>query len=571
MKIRLLLLPLVLLMLAACSGKHTDTILYGKDSLASVIEELSADPENIEKNRFVWKYYTEKGEWDKLLDHAVPVFEKALASGNKELMLSAGAFIAQTYIFKEDFDAVNWYLSFLTDNMELVRDDHLLYSLINNVAAINALKTQLDYSRAAEYYEEAWRASVRAGSIPNQCVALCNIASIYYVREDSLGFKFARQAYELSHRNNTSSRLYSQTLSSIILAQMYCLKKDMPSAVKYVREAEESVSNFPQFESTLYLLKADISVEQGDTSTAGSLYRKAIDCNSASDPGTCILAWWKYGKMLASQHRYELASEVLRKGLEMSDAVGNIEYRHRILYELSDIAMKMNDMDMAMDYYKKYHNQVDSISHIQRDKAFQQYLVLKQQHEVQTKELELERSRKKMSTILIILVFSIILTATFILSNIKLNRAYRKLVLLNQKLQSEKSRKQQPAESEGSSKDLELWHNVEQVLLGEKMYRDSDISLDKLAARLATNRAYISKVINQFSGMSFYNYIHTHRIDDAVKILSDCSDDIPLKALSAKLGYNSPSSFYRSFQKETGCSPAKYRSEIQKMHSAASE
>lgn len=567
---------LTFIILAACSEKQADTLVYGQESLDSVMEELSKTPEDIELNRFVWKFYTEKGEWDKLLSHAVPVFENAQRSGNMKLMLSAGTFIAQTFIFKEDFNAANRYLSFLTENMALVKDDHLLYSMINNVAAINAIKTQLDYSAASEYYEEAYRASVKSHNIPNQCVSLCNIASIYYIREDSLGFKFARMAYELSHRNDTPTRLYSQTLSCIILAQMYCLKKDTENAMTYVKEAEENILHFPQFEAALYLLKADICVEKGDTSCAGRLYMKAVECNSASDPGTCILAWWKYGKMLASQLHYAEASEVLRKGLELSDNIGNIEYRHRILYELSDIAMKMNDMDMAMDYYKQYHNQVDSISHIQRDKAFQQYLVLKQQHEVQTKELELEHSRKKISIMLIVLAFIIIITATVIISNIKLNKAYRKLVILNQKLLSEKNRKQKTAESDSpltstNSRDIDLWHNVEQALLEEKMYRDSDISLDKLASRLATNRAYISKVINQFSGMSFYNYIHTHRIDDAVKILSDCSNDIPLKALSAMLGYNSPSSFYRSFQKETGCSPAKYRSEIQKMHSAPEE
>ena len=95
-----------------------------------------------------------------------------------------------------------------------------------------------------------------------------------------------------------------------------------------------------------------------------------------------------------------------------------------------------------------------------------------------------------------------------------------------------------------------------------RMYRQNDLSLEKLADILQSNRSYVSSAINQYSGMSFTQWLNSWRIKEAIARLSDPADATPLKAISDEVGFNTIAVFYKAFQKETGCPPAKYRKEM---------
>ena len=95
----------------------------------------------------------------------------------------------------------------------------------------------------------------------------------------------------------------------------------------------------------------------------------------------------------------------------------------------------------------------------------------------------------------------------------------------------------------------------------EKIYRHKDISLASLSDRLNSNKTYISNAINRFSGQSFRDYLASLRIRDAVMVISDPNNTVPLKQLADELGFNSISVFNKTFQKETGLPPGQYRKE----------
>lgn len=69
-------------------------------------------------------------------------------------------------------------------------------------------------------------------------------------------------------------------------------------------------------------------------------------------------------------------------------------------------------------------------------------------------------------------------------------------------------------------------------------------------------------MINEKAGMSFVHYVNNYRLNEAIEILSDPENTIPMKALSSDLGFSSPSTFYKLFQEKVGMSPAKYREKI---------
>lgn len=107
---------------------------------------------------------------------------------------------------------------------------------------------------------------------------------------------------------------------------------------------------------------------------------------------------------------------------------------------------------------------------------------------------------------------------------------------------------------------------IEYLMQTEGVYRQNDLTIERLAERLDTNRTYISRAINQQAGKTFSSYVNSYRIDEAVRRLSDVDDDTPLKALAQMLGYNHLQTFYTSFQSAIGMPPSKYREKLLKLH-----
>ena len=67
--------------------------------------------------------------------------------------------------------------------------------------------------------------------------------------------------------------------------------------------------------------------------------------------------------------------------------------------------------------------------------------------------------------------------------------------------------------------------------------------------------------------MTVPQYINSYRIKEAIRILSDPSDNTPLKAIAIDLGFNSMSTFYKLFQTSVGMTPSLYRKKVQEFSS----
>lgn len=563
-------IPVFIILLCSCSSLEKDG--KGEREYFTIEDEervktlLQENPSDFYLNRTLWSIYTEKGQWDSLINATRPVFYRT--SGNREqerLHLYAGAFISQAYVFLEQFDSAAFYLDriSLLQNSEIWQQDHTLYALVSNAEAIINLKTELNYSAALEHYEEAYKAISTTGDTPNMTTILCNIASIYYNMRDSSGFRWARAAYELAQEDGM--RAYVKALSAILLAQMYYLKGDLDAALSISDRVSHSIDLFPQFKSSLELLYADIFYEKGELGKADMYYQKAMRHEEQTDNGTNILVRLRYGTYLMGIHEPYKAKEILEQGLGISFEKKNMEFRNQLLYTLSEVNLELGDEKASLDYYKQYHASMDSISHVQKERAFQQYRLLQQEHEIQNKEIELLKSNRRIILIASGALFLAVMAAALVIVNRRQNKSYRKLVEVHQQLLSRMESIRDAGMQQNAGKndqDSALWEKLEKLMNTEHIYRYHDISLDKIASMLGTNRTYISRIINNFSGTTFSNYIHNRRIEDASRILSDTGQDMPMKAIADILGYNSISSFYRAFLKETGVPPSKYREEV---------
>lgn len=102
------------------------------------------------------------------------------------------------------------------------------------------------------------------------------------------------------------------------------------------------------------------------------------------------------------------------------------------------------------------------------------------------------------------------------------------------------------------------------LLVEEKKYLDSSLTLNGTARLLSTNTAYLSRIINEQSGMNFSNYINKYRIEEAKKLLNERrQNSLTLEGIGKNCGFVSRSAFNSAFKKFTGLTPTEYISQLE--------
>ncbi|BAU54283.1 macrolide transporter ATP-binding /permease protein [Mucilaginibacter gotjawali] len=96
-------------------------------------------------------------------------------------------------------------------------------------------------------------------------------------------------------------------------------------------------------------------------------------------------------------------------------------------------------------------------------------------------------------------------------------------------------------------------------------YQDPELSLNSLADKLGLGTHELSRIINTALKKSFNDFINEYRVADVVQKMQDPSfDHITLLGIAYESGFNSKTTFNRTFKQITGKSPAEYKNELNK-------
>ncbi len=117
-------------------------------------------------------------------------------------------------------------------------------------------------------------------------------------------------------------------------------------------------------------------------------------------------------------------------------------------------------------------------------------------------------------------------------------------------------------EKSGLTKSLsnELKENLIHLFDKEKIYKESNINLETLSAKLNTTRHNASQVINEHFKMSFHELVNTYRIREAKAILnSDTQKNLNIIEVAYEVGYNNKVTFNKAFKKDTQLTPSQYQ------------
>lgn len=101
---------------------------------------------------------------------------------------------------------------------------------------------------------------------------------------------------------------------------------------------------------------------------------------------------------------------------------------------------------------------------------------------------------------------------------------------------------------------------IETLMETEKIYRDSKLTLSKLARKLAVSRQIVSEVVNRHFEASFADYVNTYRLEEACRMLKEKENrDKKIASIAFECGFGTVSAFNISFKKYTQMTPSEYK------------
>ena len=104
---------------------------------------------------------------------------------------------------------------------------------------------------------------------------------------------------------------------------------------------------------------------------------------------------------------------------------------------------------------------------------------------------------------------------------------------------------------------------LEQYIMHNKMYLNSNLTLENVAQHLQLSPSYLSRIIHNEMNTSFPEYLNFYRIEEVKRYLKNPAfSKYTIVSIGLEAGFNSRSSFYNVFKKATGKTPRAYQKEI---------
>jgi AraC-like DNA-binding protein len=110
-----------------------------------------------------------------------------------------------------------------------------------------------------------------------------------------------------------------------------------------------------------------------------------------------------------------------------------------------------------------------------------------------------------------------------------------------------------------SEQDVDLLHTLNNLLIEQRLYADTELNLQKLARKAGVPVRMVSRAINTQADQNVSQWINSARVDAVCELLTDKSISVTHAMLEA--GFLTKSNFYREFRRLKGCSPSQWRNE----------
>ena len=514
-----------------------------------------------------------KGDYDQAIHYAKQLEVLGDIDNNDNYRMYGAICLGQALLINGQSDQAKHYMDRSLELALKLQSDTALCSVYNGLG-LYSLNVEQNYYRATSMFFKGIEAAKRCSYKRLYSILLSNLSGVYFLRSDPTGLQYAQEGLEMGLALNDAYMIYVCATS---LAYSHYLLCEYDKALKYIQQAETTMANH-QFlnEAHVYNIYGNIYHAIGNDALAISHLDKALSYQASSQSTSLAYTYLSYAQIRLAQEQYAQAIILAQKGIDASTSV------HRpALYQLISSAYELSGQHkQALAYHKLLRAESDSLFNMDKERSLHelriQYDLERHENELQQSEI---RNMKRERSILLMFIGIILFSSGFVVLYFlyhKKNKLYLQIVRQSQEalkkqkqlehkiqqLQDSRQEEKYTVSSLSDEKGLLLFNQLESLLRDQGIYREKNLTKDKLSKLLNTNRTYLSQVINENTGLSFTHYVNTFRINEALNILSDTKNNIPIKALASDLGYSSINTFYTAFQAAVGLTPSLYRTKL---------
>ena len=577
MKVKHLIIFLVLLPFLTIKAQNRSEVLERH------LETIKNDPDDYKSLLFLCEYYLQQGDYSKTVTYAEYMKNLSAGEGNPFIRLNAHLYLGQAQMMSGREKVARKNLDSALETATKLKNDSLLCTLYGALGQY-AANIDADYYQAIRWIYKGIELAQHNHFYRQYGLLLSQLANTYYLKRDGEGLKYALESYDLGHQLRDNYLIYSGAIQS---AYMYFLNKQHPQAMTYVQEAEALMTRNEFYDQAhTFNLLGQLLDELGNYPQAIEYYQKAMKDKRTSHTSSVVYAHLGYARVLMKQKKYPEAIVLLKQGVAISQARTNAVHRNELYETLSACYESQHQYQDALNAYKHFRLENDSLFSEDKERDLSEmryrYDTERQENIIKQNKLEMMQKEQYLQQLSFVLAIIVIVLGLLYYLYRRKNKLYLSIVKQNQdaiKRETELTRRIEELEHQGNApapekyasssltdeKSLELFRQLERIMREEKIYKDNAISKDRVSERLGTNRTYLSRIINEQAQMSFTHYVNRFRIEEAIRLLSDPTNDTPLKALASELGFNSISTFYHLFQSSVGMTPAQYRSKVQEL------
>ncbi len=282
------------------------------------------------------------------------------------------------------------------------------------------------------------------------------------------------------------------------------------------------------------------------------------------------------GKCYYGLEKYELASEQFEQVIVIIDGSDEIK---ALKFEPQEL---IDTYDLLAACYRKLKKDEKLIELVKSNQKKLSIEINDNNNKVkvslyksQIKELaDVLKRKEKIQHKLLYSVFGLLLIAlgSFFYYKKKAKRdkmKFEALIALQKQSEIQEKSKQKNSVNKIVINDAKVDEIIKRLkkLEAQEYYLEVSCSLSKMAKKAKTNGTYLTKILKEHEGKTFYEYINTLRINYSIKRLQTDKQfrKYAIKHIAKEVGYKSPESFTKHFKKTTGINPSYYIKEIEKL------
>ena len=473
---------------------------------------------------------------------AIEIAEKALPTfisiGDTSGVINTYSSIGISYSYMLKYKTALDYFFKGLDLAEVYSDSQLLVLMLNDVAYI--YNVQKRYNKALPLL---LRTLSMRNTLPNELpivMGYINISTIYFnidSNKQSLAYlDTAEVVAEKWNLNHIKQAVFQRR--GVVYKKIGELNKAVDNLITAANMQEE-MNNTRGKATSLYYL-GNIYLELNKLDSANYYYDQSLEIAKEHNFVDVIKDVFKgKSESLIQQGKYKEALVFLSNHYLIKDSLNN-----------TDIAKKLADVEAK-------------------------YNIDKKEQEIIHNEKIITAQTKALFWLFGLLIATIGFLIIGIFQNHKKNQAYKILVKTNLELTKShltaKAGKQERVESENRSEKYsnsgledaqkeKLIRDIITYMDNEKPYLNADLTLAIVADSLNVYPRYISQIINEKLNKNFTNFINEYRVKEArILLISEEYKNYSVEGIGKTVGFNSKSSFYTFFKKQTGITPSFFR------------